>query len=338
MNRRLATLFFTITALSYWYEPGNSVEKIAPEIKAVVNPDRATLGEPLTFQVNIAGRGSGGITVIPPKDREYYPDKKIKIPRKTGESGEAQPDPSNFIPLYVIHSIKKNDRTDNAIIDISVTIQISYYRPGTYALPEVEIRGADGISIGYKVPTVEIRPVNEKGDFQDIEPPLSLGGNYTRLALLILGMIGFAIVGFVGFRYFKKLYDEKKPAPAAAPPIEIFLKEIETFGGGALIDGGRVEEFVFGISMIFRKFLSLQFGFDAIDMTTYEIEKNLRKMFTQHMYDRHFNMIMRSLNLWDLSKFAEFSPSRETLHADLEKTVSLAKVISEDMANVVPGL
>ena len=34
------------------------------------------------------------------------------------------------------------------------------------------------------------------------------------------------------------------------------MKEMERFGGDRLIDEGKIEEFVFGISMIFRKFLS----------------------------------------------------------------------------------
>jgi hypothetical protein len=333
MNKRQATLIFVciIRTAAAFAEADE-----APKIQAAVKPDKATVGDPLTYQVTIAGRGLKGISVIPPHEREYYPDNKKTARPKPDEAGGKESDPSRFIPLYVIGSIKKNDRSDTGMTDITVTVQMAYFRPGTYTLPQIELRGADGFAIGYKIPTVEIRSVNEKGEFQDIEPPLNLGGNYIRLIFLILGIVAVAIVGFFAFNYIKKLYDRKKSKPSVVPPIEIFLDEIRAFGGDALIDGGRIEEFVFGISMIFRNYLSLQFGFDAAEMTTYEIEKKLRRIFTKSMLDKHFYMIIESLNLWDLSKFAEFTPSRDVLHDNLSKTVTLAKDISGDMSDVAP--
>jgi hypothetical protein len=303
----------------------------APLIKATVRPDKATVGAVIEYRVNVAAKGASALTINPPEKREFYPEKKKDAaPKKAVEGEKPEEDPAQYVPQYVIHSIKKDDRSDKAMTDITVTMLISYYHPGKWALPDIEIKGPDGIAIGYQVPNVEIAPVNEKGEFQDIEPPLALGGNYWRMAFLALGVIAAAVAAFFAWRYLRKLLDERRAAPVVIPPIQIFLKEIEDFGGDRLISEGKIDEFVFGISMIFRKFLSSQFRFDATDMTTYEIEKKIRKVFPAHLYEAHHDDIMKGLNLWDLSKFAEFTPSAELLHASLDRTVSLAKKLSGD--------
>jgi hypothetical protein len=310
----------------------------APNIKAVVKPVKATVGVVLEYRVNIAGKKLSAISIVPPEKREYYPEKKkdTAAPKKTGPGEEKEEDPAQYVPLYVIHSIKKDDRSDTTMTDITVSMQISFYRPGTWTLPDVEIKGADGTPIGYKVPTVEVGAVNEKGEFQDIEPPLDLGGNWWRIAVIACGVIAIATAAFFAWRYFRKRLEARKQATVIIPPIEIFLKEIEQFNGGRLIDEGKIEEFVFGISMIFRKFLSHQFRFDATDMTTYEIEKKIRKSFPRSIVDAYFDDIMRGFNMWDLSKFAEFTPTKEQLHASLATTIDLAKNISGKTNRGIP--
>lgn len=330
MKRALATSLVLLTALAAAAGTGGDE---GPLVKATVEPGQATVGDVLSYRVNIAGKGLGAIGIVPPEQREYFPPVK-KEEKKTG--GDDAEDPAQYVPLYVIHTIKKYDRSDKTMTDITVTVQISFYRPGKYALPEIDIKGSDGVAIGYKIPEIEVKAVNEKGELQEIEQPLDLGGNYTRLIILCVATTVAAVAGFFLYRYLKKLYDQKKAAPVIIPPIEIFMEEIYQLGGDRLIEEGRIEEFVFGISLIFRKFLSLQFRFDAAEMTSYEIEKKIRKIFPGSLQFRYSDTIMESLNLWDLSKFAEFAPSKEILRGNLERIIALAKNIHEDMSNVAP--
>lgn len=313
-------------------------EAEAPKIKATVTPDKATVGTILEYRVTIAGKGLSGISIAPPEKREVYPPEAARdspTPVKEGGEGEKE-DPARYVPLYVIHSIKKDDRSDKAMTDITVKMQVSFYRPGTWSLPDIDIKGADGVAIGYKVPTVTVAAVNDKGDFQEIEPPLALGGNWWRLAILILVLAVLAAAGLVAWRYINPVLDKRRKAPAVVPPIDIFLREIEQFNGDRLIEEDRIEDFVFGISLIFRKFLSLQFRFDAAEMTTYEIENKIKKIFPGHIHEAYAGQIIDLFNLWDLSKFAEFTPTKELLHGSLGKTMDLARKISGDMSGDVP--
>lgn len=336
MMKPLLATFAAVMLLAAAPDAG---DRAAPEIRATVRPEKGTVGSLLDYKINITGRGLGSVSIVPPEKREFYLEPKDAKQKQAAQAaaqqgeeqaGDEQEDPSKYVPLYIIHSVKKEDRSEKSMTDIVVTMQISYYHPGTWQLPDIDIRGADGVSMGYKVPTVQIQAVNEKGEFQDIEPPLKLSGNYWRLAFLLLGLAAFGTAAFFLGRRAWALYLERKNAPVIIPPIVTFMDEIHRFGGGRLIDEGRTDEFVFGISMIFRSFLSAQFRFDATDMTTYEIEKKIRKVFPRGLYDGCAESIMRNFNLWDLSKFAEFAPTKDQLHASLEDTVSLARTIAGD--------
>jgi len=327
MNAGIAAAFIAAAAL-FGAQGGEAPETA---VRASVSARKATVGDLLTYRIRIAGPGLKGVAVSPPQQREFIPEEAK--PQASDDSGED--DASKLIPLYIIHSIKKEDRSSSDRADISVTMHISFYRPGKHRLPEIEIKGKDGIAIGYKVPEVEIAAVNPKGEFMEIEEPLSLGGNYWRLAFLLLGAALIGAAAFFAWRYARRKLSRAPQQEPALPPIEFFMKGIENLEGERLIEEGRVEEYVFGISMLFRRFLSLQFGFDATEMTTYEIERQIRRIFPRALFDRRYEELMRILNLWDLSKFAEFKPTPEALADNLHATVNLARRLAEEAGDAL---
>ena len=97
-----------------------------------------------------------------------------------------------------------------------------------------------------------------------------------------------------------------------------------------LIANNNIVDYVFLISMIFRKYLSSQMKFDASEMTSDEIDSMLKKIFTPIKYKKYGAEIISIFNLWDLSKFAEFTPSEEVLQQNYIDTVKIAAKISED--------
>ncbi len=303
-----------------------------PEINATVSPAKATVGDFLEYRVLVRGRDLGRIEIVPPEKRELYPEKETG-PKKPAPdaSADGDPDPGRHVPIYVIHSMKKNDRSSGAITDIAVNIRISYYHPGRYELPIVEIRGADGIPIAYKLPVAEITETNQKGELQPPEPPLELSGNYWRLVFVGLGLLAAAVAGYFTWRYLVPLVKRLRAAPPV-PPLEAFMKDIEAFAGHELIAAGRIEEYVFGISMIFRRFLSRGYGLDAEEMTSNEAEAALRRA-APESYRAHQEAISRCFMLWDISKFAEFTPDEASLRENLEQTIRLAHDLAPEDRN-----
>ena len=300
-----------------------------PKIKAIIKPKETTIGVPLEYRLNITGKSLKKIEIVLPQKKEFYPEKEVKRVKKKDDDEEEKP--SREVPLYIIHNAQKKNTSEEQLESITIILKMSYYRPGKYSLPEIEIIGKDKIKIGYKIPEVVVKELNQKGELQDIEPPLSLGGNYYRLFFLLIGVSLLTALLIFLFKYIQKKREEKMNQPIIIPPINIFLDELKKLKVRSLIRDGMVEEYVFGISMIFRKFLSLLMDFDATEMTSEEVIEKLEKVLSRIHHDKYKDDIMKSFQMLDLAKFAEFTPSEEILVSNLDKIITLARNLSKDL-------
>jgi hypothetical protein len=300
-----------------------------PRIRASVHPSEVTIGIPIQYRIVIEGKGIKGLKIRLPERREYYPEREYAGEKgEKGDKGRAADTPPSLIPLYIIHNAKRDDNSDGEITSIAITLEMAYYRTGRYFLPELNILDSEEVRIGYKIPEVMVKAVNERSEFQDIEPPLELSGNYTRLIVLGALLLITAVAVILAIRYLQRRGRERAEKVVMTPPIDIFMNEINSLVDRKLIEAERYEEFVIGISFVFRKFLSAQYGFDAMEMTVSEIMRSLEERLTGPGLQGHRSEAARILDLWDLTKFAEFIPSREALTSNLESTVKLARRLS----------
>lgn len=300
-----------------------------PEIRASVSLQKTTIGVPFEYRVVIAGRKPDVIVRLPEKRIAYQDVKKAEEVKK--EAKEENKDKKNIsrddalkVPLYVIKSARKEDSKSGEVEQITITLEMAYFHPGKHRLPEVELFDSENVKIGYRIPEIEIESTNPSGEFQEIEPPLELSGNWWRLVWIALGVCAIFAAGY----FFARWWNARKahiPPPPQTPPIEIFLEETGRLARKKHIEEGRVRDYVFEMSAIFRRFLVNQLRIDAMDMTVTEIRSALQKTLPGAMYKRNESDIDAVLNLWDLAKFAEFAPTEETLKANFEVTVRLAK-------------
>ncbi len=325
----LAIIFILFSAL---YAEGKEEVKIS----AGVTPKETTVGSSAEYRVSIAGKNLSKIEILLPEEREFFPAPKEEKDarekkKKPGNQEGTENESAAFVPLYVIHSARKEDSSEKDLSYQTVVMRLSYYRPGTWSLPPIEIKSADKKSIPYKIPTITIKALNEKGQLQQIEPPLDLGGNYTRLFVLIVMTVLLTLGGVFIYRYIKKRREAAAAEEIIIPPIETFRSELEKLRGEKLIEAEKIEEYVFGVSTVFRRFLSGLLKFDAMEMTTEEVNRTLKKTGQRTGVEVFHDEIMSAFNLWDLSKFAEFTPSKEVLLENLKKTGELAEKINRKM-------
>jgi hypothetical protein len=295
-------------------------------LNASVTPEKGTVGVPLTYALTISGFDPASLKIALPEKKIVYPEKKIEKAADKKNTEDKSPD--EFVPLYIINSASRDESEVNGIRQINIKMILSYYRPGTYTLPEIKISGSDGTAIGYKIPSVIIEEFNKDGNLEEIEPPVSLSGNYTRIIWIIAAILVLSAALFFLYRYLKK---RKAPALVETPqipPIEIFLREVDSLKLKELIESGEINQYVFAISIIFRRYLSSMLVFDAAEMTTDEIASKIKKYMPNELYSVFGEEIISNMRLWDFSKFAEFAPSRELLLENLEATISSAKRIS----------
>ncbi len=315
-------------------------KKEFPDITASADRKSATVGDEITYTFSLKGGDLESAVIALPEKKELYIEKKVKDDvkdkDKDKDSNVTEDDPEKAIPVYIIHSAKKDVKKNEA--SLSIIMKLSYYRTGKYSLPVIEISDKSGNKVGYKIPEIEIKAVNEKGEFSEIESPLDLGGNYTRLIILIISAVVLGIAGFVLFKYIRKRIKDKKNEIAVIPPIEIFRKEMIEFNPGTLIDEGRYDDYVFGVSIIFRRFLSGLFNIDAEEMTTDELKEAVKPYLPGGILKKYERDIDDIMSLWDLSKFAEFRPSNEFLFSNLNNTKSLAENLNGDLENYGAGI
>ncbi|MCL1833439.1 MAG: hypothetical protein FWG49_02950 [Leptospirales bacterium] len=294
-------------------------------LEAAAVPESATVGVPLAYTLNIAGINPGDLKIVLPDKKIVYPEKKKDegAPKNSEESAD------EFVPLYIINNASKDNYEKKGISHIAVTISITYYRPGVYTLPEIKIIGSDGIAIGYKIPEITIEEVNKEGNFEEIEPPLSLSGSYKKIIWIAVILLLAAAAIIALYYYFEK---RKKDAPVEVSkpkPIDIFMQEVESLKLKESIEKGDINKYVFDISIIFRRYLSKEFEFDAAEMTTDEIALKIKEYMPHSLYSFYGEEIIKNMRLWDFSKFAEFTPSIELLLQNLNDTINTAKKISD---------
>jgi hypothetical protein len=300
------------------------------EIKASINKKIITVGEEITYRVKYAADKNQKINISLPEKKIVFPEKKeIKSTDKNKDEEENKA--YEAVPLYIINEAYQEDNSDKDTIYKSIILKITFYRSGRYYLPEIKIIGADKIPLGYKIPEIEIKELNKEGKLSEIEPPLDLSGNYYRIILLVIGIIIATILSIFLVKYIYKKISEKQEKIIVLSAIEIFEREINKLKGITLINNNKIEKYIIGVSTIFRKFLSNLIKIDTAEMTSDEVNTILKKKMNRIIYKKHINSIMKSFNLWDLSKFAEFTPSEEILLENLNDTKKLAKDLTKDI-------
>lgn len=316
----LPAFLFLVPALTAAQEAGDQLK-----ITASVMPEQVFAGQPVEYRIDIEGEKLSGLEVELPEPGKIYPAPEKDSSQAAREQEVPDRDP---VPLFVIESSAENSGpavSHQTAEKRSFVIKTSCYRPGTWKLPELKITGMDGIPAGYKIPEIRVQAVNTDGSFAEIEQPLMPGNDYTRLVLLILAAALLSVAAVLLIRHF--MNKRKNLSVTEVHPLEDFLKEAEEIRAGRLAETVMPAEYCFDISMAFRRFLSSVLKADTMEMTTDEISRILKKKFHGNGDERQ---IMALFELWDLSKYAEFSPSADTMLAGHDTTVRTARRLWRD--------
>jgi hypothetical protein len=294
-------------------------------LKSSVSPEKGNVGQQFSYTLSIAGRDLEGVKIILPVKGEYYPESSSD--KKAGEKKNKEQVEDKGVPLYIINSAVKDESESDGLKQVTVIVDLTCYRTGVHQLPEIIITDSDGVRLGYSIPAVTIEELNKEGRPEDIEPPVELSGNYTRLVVLILAVLAAGIAGLFIFRYFRNRKKRISVPEIKQTPLQFFMAEIERLKLIECINEGSVNDYVFGISITFRRFISMELGFDAAEMTTGEISSIIKK------YLRNGSAfaaeIVKIMEAWDLSKFAEFTLSKELLLINYRSTIEAAERLHE---------
>jgi len=313
-GRTLLPLWLALALCTAQAPAAGGGERPIPGLRAEVKPKKATVGDELVYTLTVDDPGAG-LSVVLPEERFYYPE-------AADGKGKNENRPADAVPLYAVQSAVKNEKVRRGGKTVIVTVRLSYFRPGTHRLEEIGVYDAENVRVGYRSPEVVIEAVNQAGRFHDIEGPLDLRGNYLRLVLLIAGVLLAAAAGWIAFRYYRSRALSAVPETGPSP-LDEYLKEVEGLRRPAA--AGDAALYGEAASRCFRKYLSDRFGVDAMEMTAAELRDFLQGRVPPGGYLKMSRPPGSILDLWELSKFAEFSPPAAVLVDNLDASVELAR-------------
>ena len=307
-------------------------------VDSAVTPEKGRVGDIFTYTVTVHGTGLDKITAVLPEQKSYFPGPADKKRLKADKGAKEE----NVPPLYEVRSAELLAGKDASCETLTARLTLMYMKPGTYTLPEIKITGDDRLPIGYRPQTVIIIETNPEGAFEEIEGPLEPATDYRGMiftALLLIFACALAVAaGYYIYRCIKKRR-ETAAIEIKISPYEQFTADIERLKPEELIASGDVRGYAFGMSITFRRFISAQCGFDAAEMTTDEIRRGLKKFMPDELHGAYAAEIMRCMDMWDISKFAEFTPSDEMLSENLRSVKNAAEKVSlREGDNVRPGV
>jgi len=227
------------------------------ELTALADPAKARIGDPVTFRITL----------------EVDPSLSAELP----EVG------SRIQGFRIVDMGKEGPKKREGRIWSQRWYELKADLAGSYILPAVSVHYTDTEGKDQAAETkqvfVEIESVlGQEGDEQDIRDLKSLEkakreipGWWPFLLVGILVVLGL-LAGFIV--YFRR---KKRIQEAHRTPEEIAMEELENLEATGLMEEARYREYVFGLSLIFRRYLEGRFHVPAAEQTTEEILASLRR-------------------------------------------------------------
>ncbi len=293
------------------------------QIKAAAERNESTVGKSIDFKITIIG-DYNSYNIITPENKKFA---------ETAE-GETEK-PENKVPIYIVENINKEEKSEEGISYVIFTMTVNYLRTGNYKMPPIQVLDTADIEIGYNIPEVKILPVNTDGQFVEIEEPIDLYGNWSRIIIVLAILI--IVIGLIIFlvRRYIKNKKNKSTMLEYIPPITIFNNDINNLKNEMLIENDELEEYIIKLSNIFRKFINLSLNILANDMTNEEIIAAIQTHSVIGSDAVIINAELRKiLSLWDLAKFAEFMPGKDTLEMNLKELTEFVNKVTWENGNV----
>ncbi len=148
----------------------------------------------------------------------------------------------------------------------------------------------------------------------------SLAGDNTMMILIIIGSVIAAgiIIFIIWWVKYRKTEEEEFVDPR--PSWEIAFTDLALLKNKNLLEKGELKKFYFELTEIIRRYAGKKFEFDAIDLTTAEINDHLIEKSVESWFCDELTNYLEDA---DLVKFAKYIPSEEQPETDWQKGYEL---------------
>ncbi len=198
----------------------------------------------------------------------------------------------------------------------SAALVVTSFELGELELPPIEVAVAapggtvrmlltDPFRVG-----VQSVGLDESGDIRDIKGPLSLARNWWAVVPWVL--VAAALLAGAYYLHRRRRSRPATAAPRPAPPPRPFhvvaLEQLDELEAASLLERGRVKAYHIRISEIIRAYVEGQLEVPALEMTTREVVRGLRRASLSGAITESFRSF---LDRCDLVKFAKWRPGAD---------------------------
>lgn len=258
-------------------------------VEVHVAPAKATIGDIITYSIRV--RHDANIKPFPPK---FMPpaglepiDQGVKKLPPVGTQNEQEfwfRMRADQVGSYEFPSIP---------LPFEATREGGQKIPGQAAAPKAEL----------EIESI-LRLEGEPTDIRDIKSLETIEKSWLPWVVGILAvLIAIALLIFFMRRRHKRTKETLSNAVEILSPQELALRELEVLKNKDLLERGRVREYYFELSEIFRRYLGARYEFQALDWTTEEIKDHL--IATPAIEIMFQDKIRKILESADLVKFAK---------------------------------
>jgi len=217
-----------------------------------------------------------------------------------------------------IELLSETDWVNNANGSLEKNIEFIMWKEGIYFLMPLEIQTKDrrtllSNSVSFRVQSpltggLEPDPENLAPIKSIIREPINIL-DYILPILIVLFILGFfGLLLFLNSRHNKKKISTQVIEYESYTAAEIALKKVDALEAEALWTKEKSKEHQSSFAYILREFLSRNFKFPALELSSSEIMKSFKKVKEDANQQ---NLLHRLLNISDLVKFAKAIPGEE---------------------------
>ena len=293
----------------------------APKLSATVKPVTAALGDPIAVTIRVRHRKGVSVTLpLALELGEFVELGRSESSRDIGKEGH----------------IADTERT--------FVVKVAAYDLGDKTLPPIEVTalGPGGTLLTLKTTGFPLRIKSVMGNepkpkLKDVAPPVDVWQRtwWLLYTLIAVGAAGVIVVAtLLVSRRLRARREAAKPPPPPTPAHVIALGRLSALDVEAHIAEERYKELYLLLSEIIRGYVGNRWGFDALEMTTTEINQALDKRRVapelRGRFDAYFNDC-------DLVKFAKFRPDPDAARATAAEAEQIVRDtrVPESPAQVV---
>ena len=234
---------------------------------------------------------------------------------------------------YDLVSSAKREQPNGDAVTTVFDLELRPWTVGKKAIPDLQLEvtaKAGPSTLKIPGPTVEVLGTmspdgGEAATMRDIAPPIDVPVRTWRYLIALAIAFG---VGALAYAVARRMMQPKPVYVAPPPPPEPAhvraRKALEALLAEDLASQGRQRELYFRLSEIQRRYLGEQFGFEALDLTTEELLRALRKRPTPGL---DLTAFAQSCQDADLVKFAKLQPDANACKAAVDAALGMVGAV-----------